>query len=199
MTSAEPLSGCADAPEPPVRVLACAGGSRRDSFDRRVLAAAQTLAPPGVTVDRWDLGHVPPFDPEAELPAAVSALSRAIEASDALLVATSVTSAADDDVLLEALEWVSRPFGDSVLRAKVAGIVGVTTAHEASTDWHLAVRRTLAVAGTYTVLEPEVVLTRAPQAFRGHRLVDGRVVSAVEGLLEEMASLVRRLSPHRTG
>jgi chromate reductase, NAD(P)H dehydrogenase (quinone) len=99
----------------PVRNVLCLAGSlRRDSWNRRVLRAAVTLAPATLRLAVYEeLSAVPLFDEDLEQneptgPAGVQALRKAIANADGLIIATPEYNHAIPGVLKNALGWVLR-------------------------------------------------------------------------------------------
>lgn len=115
----------------PIRVLAIAGSLRQASHNRRLLEAALELAPPGMSIEIFDLAEIPLYngdlDTDAERPEAVQRLRQAIAAADALLIATPEYNHNIPGVLQNALDWASRPAMRSPLAGKPVGIMGVST------------------------------------------------------------------------
>ena len=73
-----------------MKILALAGSLRAASINAALLRAAARLAPPGCTITLLSLGALPLFNPDLEgAPApAVLALRRAVDLSDALMIAS---------------------------------------------------------------------------------------------------------------
>src|SRR4029077_3121441 len=115
-----------------MRVLTISGSLRPDSLNTLLLRAAEEQAPAGVQLVRFtELAAIPPFHGErsdpGERPAAVRELSEQIEAADALLIATPEYNGSIPGVLKNALDWVSTPFPDNVLRGKPVAVIGAST------------------------------------------------------------------------
>ena len=127
-----------------VEVAAIAGSLRTASWARALLRATAKQLPPNIKLTIWDyLEAVPPFNEDAEggaVPIAVADLRRLIDRSDALLIATPEYNTSMPGVLKNALDWASRPFGESVLRNKPVAAVGTsplpTGAASALSDLH---------------------------------------------------------------
>src|SRR6476661_3689985 len=115
-----------------MRVLTISGSLRPDSLNTLLLRAAEEQAPAGVQLVRFtELAAIPPFHGErsdpGERPAPVRELSEQIEAADALLIATPEYNGSIPGVLKNALDWVSTPFPDNVLRGKPVAVIGAST------------------------------------------------------------------------
>ncbi len=176
--------------EPQV-LLGISGSLRRDSFNTRLLARAGSHAPDGLRFETFDrLGELPHFsqDLEDDTPAPVTALRAAIESADAILVASPEYNSGMPGVLKNALDWVSRPAGRSVLVDKPAAVLGASPGRFGAVRAQAEVRKVLSVIGA-DVLDREFPLARAHQAFDAEgRLRDGDLDAA---LAEFVATLVQ--------
>jgi NAD(P)H-dependent FMN reductase len=94
-------------------ILAISGSLRAASYNTAALRAAAMLAPPGVTVRVFDgMGALPLFNPDLDNapPAPVLAWREAIDAADALLLASPEYAHGVTGVMKNALDWaVSMP------------------------------------------------------------------------------------------
>lgn len=99
-------------------ILAVSGSLRAASYNTAALRAAALAAPPGVTVHVYDgIGTLPLFDPDldgavddAAPPAPVAAWRAALDAADALLIASPEYAHGISGVMKNALDWaVSMP------------------------------------------------------------------------------------------
>ena len=110
-----------------IDILALSGSLRADSFNAKLLGAAQGLAPAGTQIEIYDYREVPLYDGDVEVrdyPAAARRLKDRIRKADALLIATPEYNYSVPGVLKNALDWASRPYGDSALAGKPLAIVG---------------------------------------------------------------------------
>ena len=110
----------------PIRILGIAGSLRRGSYNRAALRAATELAPKGATVETFELDGIPPFnqDEEQNPPAKVAELKRRIREVNAILFVTPEYNWSVSGVLKNAIDWASRPHGDSAWNGKPAAIMG---------------------------------------------------------------------------
>ena len=113
-----------------MRVLGISGSLRRDSLNDALLRAAAERLPAGAELVRFDrLADVPPFSEDAEsspAPDAVRELREAIRAADAVLIATPEYNHSLPGQLKNALDWASRPAGQSSLTGKPAAAIGAS-------------------------------------------------------------------------
>ena len=159
-----------------MRVLGISGSLRRDSYNTKLLRAAEELLPPFVELQVWDeLKAVPPFDEDDELgrePAAVASLREAVRQADAVLFATPEYNASIPGQLKNAVDWLSRPVATTPLRNKPALVVGASTGAFGAVWSQAELRKVLATAGA-RVVEADVAVGHAPTKFDEEgRLVD---------------------------
>jgi chromate reductase len=115
-----------------MKILGISGSLRRDSHNTALLKAAADLLPADAELEIFDgLKAIPPYDADDDVPGqrdpAVEALKTAIAEADAVLVATPEFNHSIPGVLKNALDWVSRPANESVLRGKPAAVIGAST------------------------------------------------------------------------
>jgi len=174
-----------------MRVLGISGSLRRDSHNSALLRAAAARLPAGAElVEYGGLAEVPPYDAdleEAGAPAPVEELRAAIRAADAVLVATPEYNHSIPGVLKNALDWVSRPAGESALAGKPAAAIGATTGMFGAVWAQAETRKVLGALGG-RVVEAELPVPRAHEHRDGGRLVLDREQS--EQLDELLAQLV---------
>jgi chromate reductase len=149
-----------------VTVLGISGSLRRDSYNTKLLRAAEELLPAAVTLELWDdLKAVPPFDEDDEPgTATVESLRQAVARADVLLFATPEYNASVPGQLKNAIDWLSRPVATSVLRGKPALVVGASTGAFGAVWAQAELRKVLATAGA-RVVEAEVAVGHAPTKF----------------------------------
>src|SRR5918999_444066 len=151
----------------PVRILGIAGSLRRQSYNRALLRAATHIAPEGAAINVFEIDGIPPFneDDEQNPPAKVVELKRRIREADAVLFVTPEYNYSIPGVLKNAIDWASRPYGDSAWAGKPAAIMGasVGTLGSARAQYHL--RQCFVFLDMYAVNQPEVMIGNAAQRF----------------------------------
>ncbi|WP_067568205.1 NADPH-dependent FMN reductase [Nocardia acidivorans] len=144
-----------------LRFLALSGSLRRGSHNTGLLRALTALTPPGVHIDLYDgLGGLPHFDQdfEADPPAAVVELRDLVAAADGVLIATPEYNSAIPGVLMNALDWLSRPAGSSALSGKPVAILGASPSQFGTARAQLVLRQILHRIGAPVVAGPEVTV-----------------------------------------
>ena len=149
-------------------VLAISGSLRQDSYNTKLLRAAEELLPAVAELEVWDeLKAVPPFDEDDEagpVPAAVASLRKAVAGADAIVFATPEYNGSIPGQLKNAIDWLSRPVATTVLRGKPVLVVGASTGAFGAVWSQAELRKVLATAGA-RVVEAEVAVGHAPAKF----------------------------------
>ena len=170
-----------------MRLLGLSGSLRAGSHNRRLLDVAASVLPAEVSMEIYQgLRDVPPYQEDADAPEAVVALRDAIEAADAVLIATPEYNGSIPGLLKNALDWASRPYPDNALRAKPVAVIGASTGVFGAVWAQAELRKVLGVIGA-DVLDAELPVGLADDAFTD----DGALADAA--LHEALAELVGKL------
>ena len=178
------------------RILGIAGSLRRESYNRAALRAAIQLAPSGATIETFELDGLPGFnqDEERNPPARVVELKRCIREADALLIVTPEYNYSVPGVLKNAIDWASRPYGDSAWSGKPAAIMGASVGAigTARAQYHL--RQIFVFLNVLAINQPEVMIGNAATRFDAEgRLTDETTQKLIRQLLENLVAWARRL------
>jgi chromate reductase len=175
-----------------MRVLGISGSLRRGSLNGALLRAAAERLPAGAElVELERLREVPPYDEDVELegtPTVVEELRAAVDEAGAVLIATPEYNHSIPGQLKNALDWVSRPAGQSALNGKPAAVVGASTGMFGAVWAQAELRKVLGAMGG-RVVEAELPVGHAKDQLDGDRL-DLRPEQAVqlESILAELIS-----------
>ena len=179
-----------------LHVVGIAGSLRAGSFNRALLAAAVELAPAGMTIEVADLRPIPLYDGDVEaagVPAAVAELKSRVRGAGALLIATPEYNYSVPGVLKNALDWASRPFGDSAWPGKPLALMSASTGMLGGSRAQYHLRQTLLFLDVVVVSKPEVFVTFAGQKFdETGRLTDEATRGVVAALLKALVNLTRK-------
>ena len=180
----------------PITVLGICGSLRKLSVNRGLLRAARQLAPAGVTVETFDLLGIPPYnqDDEANPPALVTEFKARIRAADAILFATPEYNYSIPGVLKNAIDWASRPYGDSAWAGKPAAIMGASPGMMGTARAQYHLRQCLVALDMPAVNQPEVMISLSGQ----HCDADGNLTGEksrqlIANLVAALAALTRKL------
>ena len=156
-----------------MRVLGISGSLRRDSHNGALLRAAAERLPAGAELVEFDrLGEIPPYDQDVDVepaPPAVAALRDAIRDADAVLVATPEYNHSIPGVLKNALDWASRPAGQSAMQGTPAAVIGASTGMFGAVWAQAETRKVLSAMGG-RVVEAELPVVHAHEKRVGGRI-----------------------------
>jgi chromate reductase len=184
-----------------IKILGFAGSLRKESYNRSVLRAAVGLVPPGAQLDTIELDNIPPFnqDHELEPPHAVRTFKAAVKAADAILIVTPEYNYSVPGVLKNAIDWASRPYGDSAWDGKTVGVVGasVGTLGTARAQYHL--RQMFVFLNMFPLNQPEVMISHAEDKFDHEgNLKDQITTQKIRELLETLTEWTKSLQRAKT-
>lgn len=179
----------------PIQVLATSGSLRAGSRNTALITAAARLAGAQLSIRRWSaLAQTPPFnadvadDPGPE----VRRLWDEFGGADAWLIATPEYNAMMPGVLKNLLDWLSWPRCDGPVVGKPTAVVGASSTDYAA-RWAVQAARTVLAAAGACVVEPQLCIARANQAFDcGGALRRSGEVAAMQEVLDSVAEAVRR-------
>jgi chromate reductase, NAD(P)H dehydrogenase (quinone) len=186
------------------RILAFAGSTRRESFNKKLVAiAAQGAREAGAEVTLIDLKDfpLPLFDQDLEaeqgMPENGKKLKKLFIDHDGLLIASPEHNGSFPAILKNTIDWVSRPApGEPSLaafRGKVATLMSASPGALGGLRGLLHVRSILGNIGVI-VLPDQIAVAKAHEAFQPDgSLVDPKRQAGVEGLGKTLASFLAKL------
>jgi chromate reductase, NAD(P)H dehydrogenase (quinone) len=179
-----------------MKVLAISGSLRRDSHNTALLRAAAELVPPPVELEIFDgLKAVEPYDEDDDRgagPDGARRLREAIDAADAVLIATPEYNSSIPGQLKNAIDWASRPLRSNALWGKPVAVVGASTGMFGAV-WSQAEVRKAAAASGARVIETELPVAHAHEAFtEDGRLADPEQRDRYVEILDELIALAEQ-------
>jgi NAD(P)H-dependent FMN reductase len=186
------------------RILAFASSTRRESFNKKLVAiAAQSARQAGAEVTLIDLKdfQLPLFDPDLEaeqgMPENGKKLKKLFIDHDGLLIASPEYNSSFPAVLKNAIDWVSRPApGEPSLvafRGKVATLMSASPGALGGLRGLVHVRSILGNIGVI-VLPDQIALAQAHEAFNPDgTLKDPKRQAGVERLGRTLAEFLAKL------
>lgn len=182
----------------PVRILGIAGSLRSESYNRAALRAATELVPQGATLEIFELDDIPGFnqDEEQNPPAKVAELKRLIRESDAVLFVTPEYNYSVPGVLKNAIDWASRPYGDSAWNGKPAAIMGASVGAIATARAQYHLRQIMVFLNMFPINQPEVMIGNAQERFDAEgNLTHAPTRDFIRQLLQNLVEWTRRIGP----
>ncbi len=180
-------------------VMVC-GSLRAASTNGAVVRAAAEFARAHPAVDDVHIARIsslPLFDEDVEAagdPAEVVKFKNLIARADAVVISTPEYNASVPGVLKNAIDWASRPYGDSAWSGKPAAIMGASVGAigTARAQYHL--RQVMVFLNMFPVNQPEVMVGGASEHFDAEgNLTDEETREYVGRLLQSLVDWTRRI------
>lgn len=138
-----------------IKVLVLLGSLRAGSINRQLAELAIESAPKGVALELFDrLGELPFYNEDIDnddVAEPVKALRVAAADADAALVVTPEYNGSIPGVLKNAIDWLSRPFGNGALNGKPVAVVGAAHGRYGGVWAHDETRKSFGIAGVRVV------------------------------------------------
>lgn len=180
-----------------VKIIVLLGSLRAASINRQLAQLADELAPPGVTLELFDrLGELPFYnedidrDPEnGGVDDSVESLRDVAARADAALVVTPEYNGGIPGVLKNAIDWLSRPFGNGALKGKPLAVVGAAMGQYGGVWAHDETRKSFGIAGARIVEDLDLSIPAGSldgKHPREHAEIAGRLGEVVGKLIAEV-------------
>jgi chromate reductase, NAD(P)H dehydrogenase (quinone) len=179
-----------------INVLGLSGSLRKASYNTALLRAAQELAPPGMRITIYDLSEIMIYNEDLRddgYPPPVEAFRAAVNAADAVIMASPEYNRSVPAVLKNAIDWASRkpnqPFSQKPL-----AIVGVSNGAlgAAFANYHL--RQIFVHMDARLLNGAEVMIGGAKEKFDQHGTLTHEPTRVfVRAHLERLALLVKEV------
>ena len=174
-----------------IRILGIAGSLRKDSYNKATLRAAAKLVPEGSEIEIFELdGGIPGFnqDDEQDPPAKIAELKQKVREADAILFVTPEYNYSVPGVLKNAIDWASRPYGDSAWNGKPAAIMGASIGAIATARAQYHLRQMMVFLNMFPLNQPEVMIGNCASGFDAEgNLTDETAKGLIRDLLKNLA------------
>jgi chromate reductase len=182
----------------PIKILGIVGSLRRGSYNRMALRAAQQLVSKDAVLEAFDLDGIPGFnqDEEQHPPAKVAELKAKVRAADAILIVTPEYNYSVPGVLKNAIDWASRPYGDSAWSDKPVAIMGASVGAMGTARAQHHLRQSFVFLNMHPLNKPEVMIANAAEKFDANgNLIDEKARELIRQLLQALVAWTRQLQP----
>ncbi len=180
-----------------IKILGIAGSLRKGSYNKSMLRAAQALVPDDAELEIFDLEGIPPFnqDLEADPPQRVKELKSKAKSADAILFSTPENNYSVPGVLKNAIDWASRPYGDSSWEGKAVGIMSASTGAMGGERAQLHLRQSFVFLDMHPINRPEVIVTFVSQKLdEDGNVTDDYTKDKIRELLSALVAFARKFS-----
>lgn len=156
-----------------VKVLAIVGSLRKDSLNRVLVETAAEVAPAEMDIIIYPLNDLPIYDWDVEqegMPQEVVEFHQAIDATDAMILATPEYNGSYSGVIKNAIDWASR--GSSRLAKRPVVTMGGSPGSLGGTKAQEHLRSVCLHRGMYLLPSPTVAVPQFNKKIENGRLID---------------------------
>lgn len=178
-------------------ILGIAGSLRKGSYNKAALQSAKRLVPENAEMEIFDrLSEIPPFnqDKEGNMPKVVLDLKEKIARADAILIATPEYNYSFPGVLKNAIDWASRPYGQSAWDGKPVALISAASGMlgGARAQYHL--RQVFVFLNMHPLNKPEVIIPFAHEKFdQKGNIIDQHTKEKIQELMQSLADWTIKL------
>ena len=183
-----------------LRVAAICGSRRAGSYNQKLLNNAIERAPAGLEIVQVAIRDFPFFDQdeESDPPQAVLDAKSLIQTTSCVLLVSPEYDYGVPGYLKNAVDWLSRPFGDPTLVGRPMAVMGASTGHMGTIRGQLHWRQSWYFFRAPVFSEAEFTLPFSANAFDAEGRLDAGSAERLDGFLATLLDwLARDCSPPR--
>jgi chromate reductase len=176
------------------RLLGISGSLRKASTNTAILKALAEAIADKATVEIFPLNDLPLYDQDIDvepLPPAVAAFRAAIGTADGVVISSPEYNYGMSGVLKNALDWASRPYGNSRLTGKPVLTITASAASTGGVRAQGQLNETLTAIAALVVLRPQSVIGSVFQKMTDGKFTDETSLkflsAAIDDLLRDIA------------
>ncbi|TNF83443.1 NAD(P)H-dependent oxidoreductase [Pseudomonas sp. ICMP22404] len=176
-----------------INILGLSGSLRQHSAHTAILNTMAERLSGQVRLTLHGLESIPPYNEDHDgvhAPQAVSDLRAAVAAADGVLIASPEYNHGMSGVLKNALDWLSRPHGKSVLTGRPVLGFTASPAFTGGVRAHQQLNETLWAIQAAVVVHPQIVIGDVYSKIEHGRLADG---AARDFLLNGIGALIEQI------
>jgi len=182
------------------KVAVFVGSTRETSSNMKLAKALEKLSAGRLEFNFVDIANLPFYDDTLwnDPPAEVIALKREIADADAVLFVTPEYNRSIPGILKNAIDWPSRPFGESVWTDKPGAIAGATGGVSGTAAAQAHLRSILPVVGVALMGRPEIYFQSRPGAIDDNlEFTDERIRSNLLIWVDQFVQWIGRFATPR--
>ncbi len=179
-----------------LKILGISGSLRQGSYNTGALHAAVELCPNDAEIEIYDIGGFDAFnqDLEPNPPEKVTEFKAAIRSADAILFSSPEYNYSVPGHLKNAIDWASRPYGDSAWDGKPALIMGASGGAIGTARMQYHLRQIMVFLNMHPLNKPEVMINNCVGKFdEAGKLTDEKTREYLREAIEALVHWTRRL------
>ena len=180
-----------------LKILGISGSLRKGSYNSGALRAAVELCPDGAEIEVFDIAPIPPFnqDDDQDPPAIIREFKQKILSADAILFATPEYNYSIPGVLKNAIDWASRPYGQSAWEGKPAAIMGASIGGIATARAQYDLRKMMVFLNMFPINRPEVMIGNCSDRYDEQgNLADEPTRAIIKEMLEKLIAWTKKIA-----
>jgi chromate reductase len=149
------------------KIAVFVGSLREQSTNMALAKALESMAPETMEFDYIPI-EMPHFNEDVEraaFPPEVQAIKDRVSAADGILIVSPEYNRSVPGVLKNAIDWISRPYGQSSFVNKPVGIVGSSTSVVGTALGQADLRKIMLFQNAKVLGQPEVYVANAGEVF----------------------------------
>ena len=176
------------------KIAIIVGSLRQNSINRILADALMKIAPPQLQITQVSVGNLPLYnqDDDASPAEEVKQFKAAINAVQGVIFVTPEYNRSIPGLLKNALDHASRPYGQSVWKGKVAGVLGASIGSNGTAMAQQHLRNILAYLDMPTLNQPETFMHIKDEATASPESVIQSSRQHLEKWLAAYTDLLRR-------
>lgn len=182
------------------KVAVLVGSTRPTSSNLKLAKALEKLAAGKLAFNYIRIDNLPFYDEALwdNPPAEVIRLKREIAEADAVLFVTPEYNRSIPGILKNAIDWPSRPYGDSVWSGKPAAIAGATGGVSGTAAAQAHLRSILPMTGIALMGTPEVYFQSRPGSIEDdYTIADERMRTNLSIWVDQFSDWISRFAKPR--
>lgn len=179
-----------------LRILGISGSLRVGSYNTAALRAAVELCPEEAVIEICEIGGLPPYneDVEKDPPAIATEFRERVRSADAILFSSPEYNYSVPGQLKNAIDWGSRPYGQSAWDGKPALIMGSSPGAIGTARMQYHLRQMMVFLNMHPLNKPEVMINNCAGKFDEQgKLTDEKTREFLRQALEALVHWTRRL------
>lgn len=179
-----------------IKILGICGSLRKGSYNMAALKAGQELSPADAQIEIFELVGIPVYnqDNENNPPPRVAELKAKVRAANAVLIATPEYNYSIPGPLKNAIDWASRPYGQSCWNGKPVAVMGASPGNLGTARAQSHLRQCFVFLNMFALNAPEVMISSAHQRFDASgKPTDENFRKHIGQLIERLAVYTRQL------
>lgn len=180
-----------------LNIVAIVGSLRNGSLNRQLVEVIAKLSETRLKIMVPEIGDLPLYNEDLwkSPPESVERFKREVDGADGIIFASPEYNRSVTPALKNAIDWGSRPYGQSSWTGKPASIIGTSPGQVGSAVVQAHLRNVAAILGMAVLGQPEVQITFRQGLFNEDLTVaDPELKKFLEMYIEAFESWVKRFA-----